>query len=148
MVFIHAATTSPVNPPGCTTVLSRDELWSALLEKARRPELFLSVIERSEVLCEDARGLTRRAVLRPEQPEPAVASAGGGGDRQGKGKEMVEVVSYKGKTRVCLYIQMPLSQALSSRTLRLLLHNRCDNTRTDSGPSLPSSLIHVDGLPR
>lgn len=115
MVFIHVAATFPVNPPSSTTILTHDELWAALLEKARRPELFLPVIERSEIIREDTRGLTRRAVLKPA-PAPASGeeSRDGGSD---KGKEMQEVVTYKGKTRVSH------NHDHSIRQLQLLLHS-------------------------
>ena len=85
MVLITASTTSPVNPPGATPVLTHDDLWTALVAKARHPEEFVAVIEKSRIIHEDAQGLTRGVTFKGDM---------------GNGGEMEEVIKYVGKMKV------------------------------------------------
>ena len=87
MVLITAATTSPVNPPGATPVLTHDDLWTALVAKARHPEEFVAVIEKSRIIHEDAQGLTRGVTFKGDM---------------GNGGEMEEVIKYVGEMKVGL----------------------------------------------
>ena len=87
MVLITASTTSPVNPPGATPVLTHDDLWTALVAKARHPEEFVAVIEKSRIIHEDAQGLTRGVTFKGDM---------------GNGGEVEEVIKYVGKMKVGL----------------------------------------------
>lgn len=99
MVLITASTTSPVNPPGATPVLTHDDLWAALVAKARHPAEFVAVIEKSRIIHEDAQGLTRGVTFKGDM---------------GNGGEMEEVIKYVGKMKVCrLY---PSHSAVMART--------------------------------
>lgn len=94
MVLITASTTAPVNPPGANPVLTHDDLWTALVAKARHPEEFVAVIEKSRVIHEDAYGLTRGVTFKGDM---------------GNGGEMEEVIKYFGKMKVCVPPQSPVS---------------------------------------
>lgn len=75
--------------------LSHDDLWTALVAKARHPEEFVLVIEKASVVREheDGKGLTRRVLFRGEQ------------------EEVEEVVRFVGKMRVCVYIYIHICPA-------------------------------------
>lgn len=92
MVLITASTTSPVNPPGATPVLTHDDLWTALVAKARHPEEFVAVIEKSRIIHEDANGLTRGVKFKGDM---------------GNGGEMEEVIKYVGNMKVFLPLPLP-----------------------------------------
>lgn len=92
MVTITVSVTAPVNnndnesstnPP---IRLTHDDLWAALLAKARQPEEFVPQIEKSTVVREheDGRGLTRRVLFKGREGE----------------EELEEVVRFVGKMRV------------------------------------------------
>lgn len=90
MVVLYISTTQPVNPPSTKTadILTHEELWAALVSKARHPEEFVSVIETSRIVKEDQNGLTRAVLFK--------------GDL-GKGGEVNEDIKYFGKWKVGLY---------------------------------------------
>ncbi|GAD94272.1 conserved hypothetical protein [Paecilomyces variotii No. 5] len=86
MVVIYVSTTHPVNPPEkASDILTHDELWAALVAKARHPEEFVAAIETSRIVREDANGLTRAVLFK--------------GDL-GKGGEVEEVIEYEGKMNI------------------------------------------------
>lgn len=87
MVLITTSTTSPVNPPGTTPVLSHADLWAALVAKARQPEEFVSAIQSSRIIHETASGLTRGVQFK--------------GDL-GAGGEVEEEVVYVGDMKVSI----------------------------------------------
>ncbi|KAE9369058.1 DUF1857-domain-containing protein [Stipitochalara longipes BDJ] len=59
MAIIYSAATVPVNPPGASPVLTLKQLWAGLELKARKPQLFLAVIETCEVLEDDGTTVLR-----------------------------------------------------------------------------------------
>jgi len=86
MVVIYVSTTHPVNPPEkASDILTHDELWAALVAKARHPEEFVAAIETSRIVREDATGLTRAVLFKGEL---------------GKGGEVEEEIKYFGKMKV------------------------------------------------
>lgn len=97
MVLITASTTSPVNPPRANPVLTHDDLWTALVAKARHPEEFVAVIEKSRIIHEDAHGLTRGVTFKGDM---------------GNGGEMEEVIKYVGKMKVC-FLPSPQSAVMA-----------------------------------
>lgn len=96
MVYISSSTTAAVNPTASEPKLSLDELFAALVHKARHPEPFVAAIESSTIIREDKNGLTRRVVFKP--------------GFMGKAEKQVvdEEVLFYPPTRVC-----PLSLSLS-----------------------------------
>jgi Domain of unknown function (DUF1857). len=89
MVVLYISTTHPVNPPSTKSndILTHDELWTALVLKARHPEGFVSVIETSRIVKEDQNGLTRAVLFKGDM---------------GKGGEVNEDITYFGKWKVSL----------------------------------------------
>ncbi|KAJ9219298.1 hypothetical protein DTO271D3_2375 [Paecilomyces variotii] len=86
MVVIYVSTTHPVNPPEkASDILTHDELWAALVAKARHPEEFVAAIETSRIVREDATGLTRAVLFKGEL---------------GKGGEVEEEIKYFGKMKI------------------------------------------------
>ncbi|ODM21910.1 hypothetical protein SI65_02754 [Aspergillus cristatus] len=82
MVLITASTTTPVNPSGSTPTLTKEDLWTALVLKARDPKQFVSVIESSEIISENENGLTRKVSFKGDDAskdgvEERVVFAGG-----------------------------------------------------------------------
>lgn len=94
MVVIYISTTAPVNPPSATPVLTHDELWAALVAKARHPEEFVPVIEKSRIIREDETGLTRGVLFKGDMGKEM-------------GGEVEEVVRYVGRMKVCLFPSSP-----------------------------------------
>lgn len=71
-------------------MLSKEDLWTALVLKARDPKQFVPVIEKSEIVSEDESGLTRRVWFR-----------GDGDDKKG-GNGVEERVSFVEAMKVCI----------------------------------------------
>ncbi|GAA6017278.1 hypothetical protein JCM11491_000616 [Sporobolomyces phaffii] len=53
------ACTRPVNPPGVEPVLSEDQVWRGLEQKARNPILFVAAITSCEVVKDEGNKVTR-----------------------------------------------------------------------------------------
>lgn len=89
MVYISSSTTAAVNPTASEPKLSINELFAALVYKARHPEGFVAAIESSTIVHEHDGGLTRRVVFKP-------------GFMGNTEKQVVEeVVEFFPPTRVC-----------------------------------------------
>jgi hypothetical protein len=86
MVVITASTTTPANPPDAKPTLTKEDLWTALVLKARDPKQFVPVIEKSEIISEDEEALTRRVWFKGDD-----ASKGG----------VEEGVKFVGGMKVC-----------------------------------------------
>lgn len=63
------AVTMPVNPPGETLRLTKEQVYEGLVLKAREPTRFVSIISASNILSEHATGLLREVHFK-EKPEP------------------------------------------------------------------------------
>lgn len=75
MVQIHCAYTAPLNPPGASPVLSREQVWQGLQRKIRRAQDFVPVITSTDVLEERDGGneVVRVAHFRAGGPHGAAA---------------------------------------------------------------------------
>lgn len=115
MVVIYVSTTHPVNPPEkASDILTHDELWAALVAKARHPEEFVAAIEASRIVREDATGLTRAVLFKGEL---------------GKGGEVEEEIKYFGKMKVgflssflLLYLFISASPSIDVKRRRISCH--------------------------
>jgi len=93
MVLITTSTTTPANPSGSTPTLAKEDLWTALVLKARDPKQFVPVIEKSEIISEDEEGLTRRVWFKGD-----VANKDG----------VEERVEFVGGMKVCIHLPLVL----------------------------------------
>ncbi|KAH0566053.1 hypothetical protein GP486_000546 [Trichoglossum hirsutum] len=64
MLFSIACTVS-INSPSANPTLTKDEVWSGLMKKARRPQDYVPVINHCELLSEDENGLLRDVDIQP-----------------------------------------------------------------------------------
>ena len=64
MLFPFAYTV-PINPPNATPILTKAEVWNALILKARRPQDYVPVIDQCEIVSESANGLVRDVNILP-----------------------------------------------------------------------------------
>lgn len=81
MVQIYCAYTAPLNPPGASPTLSREQVWKGLQRKIRRAQDFVPVIASTDVLEERDGG---REIVR-------VAHFRAGGPHGAKEKDVREV---------------------------------------------------------
>lgn len=70
MVVIHNAYTEPINPPGATPVLTRDQIWRGLQRKIRKAQDFVPVIHKTDVLEEKADEVIRIAYFKWKEDGP------------------------------------------------------------------------------
>jgi hypothetical protein len=63
----YGAFTAPINPPDATPVITRDQAWRALMLKAGKPQAFVLVIDKCEVVSRHESGLTRRTLFKEGQ---------------------------------------------------------------------------------
>ena len=67
---IHVSISHPVNPPGTTPLITRQQLWAALVRKVHRAQDFVPVFTDCQVLKEEVdpssgnQVITRRAILK------------------------------------------------------------------------------------
>ncbi|KAH8699166.1 hypothetical protein BGW36DRAFT_406988 [Talaromyces proteolyticus] len=92
MVFISVSATAPVNSPLSSPKLSINDLYAALVYKARYPKDFVAPIESSSVIHEHADGLTRKVMFK--------AGTMGKLEKQ----EVEEVVDFYPPTRVDFHV--------------------------------------------
>lgn len=59
MVVIKISRTAVINPAGVTPVLTVEQIWEGLVEKCRKPQSFVPLMEDCQILREDENGLTR-----------------------------------------------------------------------------------------
>lgn len=63
MVVLHFAATLPINPPGATPVLSKEQVWAGLRRKVRFAHEFVPPITSCVVVKEEGNVVTRRVVF-------------------------------------------------------------------------------------
>lgn len=85
---VTCAFTAPINPPSASPKLTRAQVWTGLVAKARNPTKYVPDVVECEVLEEHADGLTRMIKFAP----PGAASALG---------KVKEVVTFTKEVRVC-----------------------------------------------
>ncbi|THG95472.1 hypothetical protein EW026_g6187 [Hermanssonia centrifuga] len=86
----HSAHTAIVNPPSASPVITQEQLWQALQQKARDPLPFVPVIETCEVVKEDTGGLTRVVTFKPGTGPPG---------------KITEVVVFSGQVKADFYME-------------------------------------------
>ncbi|EPE34297.1 Bet v1-like protein [Glarea lozoyensis ATCC 20868] len=59
MTIIFAAATAPINPSGASPKLTLEQVWKGLELKVIKPELFLPVVEKCEVIENDGEVVVR-----------------------------------------------------------------------------------------
>ncbi|KAH0541979.1 hypothetical protein FGG08_003611 [Glutinoglossum americanum] len=64
MLFPFAYTV-PINPPSASPMLTKDEVWSGLIKKARRAQDYIPIIDHCEIVSEDKDGLVRDVNIKP-----------------------------------------------------------------------------------
>jgi hypothetical protein len=84
----NLAYTAPINPASTSLILTQPQVWRGLVEKCRKPQMFVAVISDCEIIEESDTGLKRIVTFKPGMGPPA-------------GKVM-EVITYHGQTTVCL----------------------------------------------
>ncbi|KAI9766893.1 MAG: hypothetical protein M1840_006190 [Geoglossum simile] len=70
MLFSYAHTV-PINPANSTPRLSKHDVWTALLDKARRPQDYIPIIASCKVTSQRAGGLTRNVIFHAGSFMPA-----------------------------------------------------------------------------
>ena len=70
MVTINVAYTTPVNPPGATPMLTREQLWTGMERKVRRAHDFVPVFEDCKVIEEHDNVIVRETKLKPMEGRP------------------------------------------------------------------------------
>ncbi|ESZ97825.1 hypothetical protein SBOR_1834 [Sclerotinia borealis F-4128] len=68
MPIIYAAATVYVNPSGETPVLNLEQVWKGLELKARKPQLFLPVIDTCKVLSDENETVVREVKFKAGGP--------------------------------------------------------------------------------
>ncbi|PSS36796.1 hypothetical protein PHLCEN_2v1340 [Hermanssonia centrifuga] len=86
----HSAHTAIVNPPSASPVITQEQLWKALQQKARDPLRFVPVIETCDVIKEDTGGLTRVVTFKPGTGPPG---------------KITEVVVFAGQVKADFYME-------------------------------------------
>lgn len=71
MTNIHCAYTEPINPPGATPVLTRDQIWKGLQRKIRKAQDFVPIIVGTDVLAEKDNEVVRVAHFKERDGIPA-----------------------------------------------------------------------------
>jgi hypothetical protein len=72
MVNIHLAYTEPLNPPGATPTLTRDQVWRGLQRKVRRAQDFIPArVEGCDIVSDSPEEVVRIAHFKPFAGKPA-----------------------------------------------------------------------------
>ncbi len=120
----HSAHTAIVNPPSASPVITQEQLWQALQQKARDPLPFVPVIETCEVVKEDTGGLTRVVTFKPGTGPPG---------------KITEVVVFSGQVKVVHF------QGIFSLDLTFPYNNQADFYMEDIGTSISNIVSLGDG---
>lgn len=70
MVTINCANTQPVNPPGVSPIITREQLWKASERKVRYAHEFVPVFSDCKVLEDHGETVVRETTLKPMEGRP------------------------------------------------------------------------------